>query len=147
MSELELRRHAQRDGQEDRLNDAGRARAEELGRAASDVRYAKIFLSPAQRAAQTVAWILRGSGQGLPPHAIVPGLAGTAGTIGPVVGAFFDQIPADGRGLVVGHTPLLETAVQALTGVPIAELQPGEGALLARGDDGVVTLVEEFRLA
>ena len=61
MRQLELRRHAKRDPDADRLSDEGRAQAQDLGRGA-DVEFAAIFVSPAQRAAETAAHILRGAG-------------------------------------------------------------------------------------
>ncbi len=74
MREIELRRHAKRQPGVDALSDEGRAQAEDVGRTmATD--YASIFVSPARRAAETVAWFLRASGQQLPVHAVVPGLA------------------------------------------------------------------------
>ncbi len=74
MREIELRRHAKRQSGADALSAEGRAQAEDVGRTlATD--YASIFVSPARRAAETVAWFLRASGQQLPGHAVVPGLA------------------------------------------------------------------------
>lgn len=73
MRALELRRHADNEG--DRLTDDGRARAEEVGRSLAED-YAAIFSSPAKRAAETVAWFLRGRGHQLPPtHGVTEGLA------------------------------------------------------------------------
>lgn len=73
MRSLELRRHAHNDG--DRLTDEGRARAHQIGRGLAE-HYDAIFSSPAERAAETVAWFLRGRGQQLPPtHAATEGLA------------------------------------------------------------------------
>src|ERR671937_836284 len=76
MRRLELRRHAKRDPDADKLSAPGRAQAEDVGRS-SGVKYEAVFVSPAERAAETAAWILRGAGQQLPPgHAVIPGLAG-----------------------------------------------------------------------
>ena len=73
MREIELRRHAKRQSGVDALSEEGRAQAEDVGRTlATD--YASIFVSPARRAAETVAWFLRASGQQLPGHAVVPEL-------------------------------------------------------------------------
>ena len=73
MRELELRRHAEREKDADALTAAGRARAESVGRSmAAD--YAVVFVSPAKRTAETVAWFLRGSGQPVPTHGVVAGL-------------------------------------------------------------------------
>lgn len=149
MRTLELRRHAKRDPEEDRLSPEGRAQAEELGRTIEDS-YAMVFVSPAQRAAETVALVLRGSGQKLPAHAVVPGLAGkeTDGTplaLAGVVAALLDAVPEGERALAVGHTPLIEEAVGALTGREIGPLGECEGVLLVREADGHVD-VRELRL-
>src|SRR4029079_19090632 len=68
---LELRRHAPRDAMRDALSERGRALAEDVGRARG-LRYDVVFVSPAERAAETAAWMLRGAGQQLPPdHAVI----------------------------------------------------------------------------
>jgi broad specificity phosphatase PhoE len=73
MKEIELRRHAARRKDADALSPEGRVQAESVGRTLrSD--YAFVFVSPAQRAAETAAWFLRATRQALPPHAVVPGL-------------------------------------------------------------------------
>jgi broad specificity phosphatase PhoE len=77
MKELELRRHAERQKDADALTETGRARAEDVGRG-MPTDYAVAFVSPAKRAAETLAWFLRGSGQTLPDHAVVRGLASEA---------------------------------------------------------------------
>ena len=41
-----------------------------------------VFVSPAHRAAETAAWFLRGAGQQLPDHEVVPGLGGRDATGG-----------------------------------------------------------------
>jgi broad specificity phosphatase PhoE len=70
---IEFRRHAEREKEADALSPQGRSHAEDVGRSVrSD--YAVVFVSPAKRTAETVAWFLRGSGQQLPGHAVVPGL-------------------------------------------------------------------------
>lgn len=74
MKELELRRHAERAKDVDALSPEGRAHAESVGRTLP-TDYAVVFVSPAKRAAETVAWFLRGSGQPIPSHAVVAGLA------------------------------------------------------------------------
>jgi broad specificity phosphatase PhoE len=73
MKAIEFRRHAEREKDADALSDRGRSQAEEVGRTLT-TGYAAVFVSPAQRTAETVAWFLRGSGQRLPGHAVVPGL-------------------------------------------------------------------------
>ena len=72
MRRLDLIRHAKRDPNEDRLSAAGRAQAEDVGREASDG-YDAVFVSPAARAAETAAWILRGTGRQLASHGVIDG--------------------------------------------------------------------------
>jgi broad specificity phosphatase PhoE len=67
MRALELRRHAPRDSEEDRLTPEGQRLAEAVGRSLPGG-YAAVFTSPAKRAAETAAWFLRGLGQPLPDH-------------------------------------------------------------------------------
>ena len=74
MRELELRRHAERTKDADALSAEGRAQAETVGRTLP-TDFAVVFVSPAKRTAETVAWLLRGSGQPVPTHAVVAGLA------------------------------------------------------------------------
>jgi broad specificity phosphatase PhoE len=71
---VEFRRHAARQKDADALSPEGQAQAEEVGRSLS-TDYAIAFVSPAKRAAETMAWFLRGSGQPLPPHAVIADLA------------------------------------------------------------------------
>jgi broad specificity phosphatase PhoE len=73
MRELELRRHAERAKDVDELSPDGRAHAETVGRGLP-TDYGVVFVSPARRTAETVAWLLRGSGQPVPTHAVVAGL-------------------------------------------------------------------------
>ena len=151
MERLELRRHAPRDGERDGLSDRGRAVAEDVGRARG-VRYDAIFVSPAARAAETAAWILRGGGQQLPPdHAVIPGLAGRDASGGSPEGmaagirALLDQVPDEGIGLAVSHTPLVERAATGLTGRTVEPMRECEGLLITRADDGTIS-VDELRL-
>lgn len=150
MRQLELRRHAHRDPDADRLSPEGRAAAEDLGRAAT-VAYDVVFVSPADRAAETAAWLLRGAGQQLPEHATVPGLAGrdaSGGTpAGMVAGvdALLDQVPEGGRALAISHTPFVERAALGLTGREVERFAECEGILVTRADDGSIR-VEELRL-
>jgi phosphohistidine phosphatase SixA len=147
---LEVRRHAQRDPTEDRLSAAGRAQAEDVGRdleAPFDV----VFVSPARRAAETVASMLRGAGTQLPTHAVVPGLAakdndGSPLAMAGVLSALLDAVPDPGRGLAVSHTPLIERAVLGLAALEIAPLGECEGVLLSRGADDEAVEVREIRL-
>ena len=151
MERLELRRHGPRDGERDGLSERGRALAEDVGRARV-VRYDAIFVSPAARAAETAAWIIRGAGQPLPPdHAVIPGLAGQDTSGGSPEGmaagvrALLDQVPDDGIGLAISHTPLVERAAAGLTGATVEPMRECEGLLITRADDGTIT-VDELRL-
>jgi phosphohistidine phosphatase SixA len=151
LERLELRRHAPRDGEHDALSARGRALAEDVGRARG-VRYDAVFVSPAERAAETAAWILRGAGQPLPQeHAVIPGLAGQDASGGSPEGmaagvrALLDQVPDDGIGLAISHTPLVERAAAGLTGREVEPMRECEGLLIARADDGTLT-VDELRL-
>lgn len=150
MTELELRRHARRDPTADRLSVEGRAAAEDAGREAGNagIVYAAVFVSPAQRAAETAAWFLRGAGQQLPDHGVVPGLGGQDPSGGSPEGmaagvrALLDQVPDGGRGLAISHTPLVERAAFGLTGIEVDLMAELEGILVTRSDDGAVALTE-----
>jgi len=132
--------------------------AEDLGRAAghgagqgADRSYDAVFVSPATRAAETAAWILRGAGRQLPDHSVIPGLAGRDGSGGShegmaaVVLALLDRVPEGGRGLAISHTPFVERAAFGLAGREIEPLAECEGILVTRRDDGSIEL-EELRL-
>jgi phosphohistidine phosphatase SixA len=147
---LEVRRHAQRDPDADRLSEAGRARAHEVGSTMTGG-YAVVFVSPAARAAETVAWMLRGLGEQLPDHAVIPGLAakdndGSALAMAGVLSALLDAVPDGGRGLAVSHTPLIERGVLGLVGLEIDPLAECEGVVLTRADDQAEVEVDELRL-
>lgn len=72
MRYLELRRHAPNEG--DQLTEEGRALAQRVGHSLEGP-YDAVFSSPAKRAAETVAWLLRGLGQQLPQtHGVTEGL-------------------------------------------------------------------------
>ena len=151
MEQLELRRHAPREAMRDALSERGRALAEDVGRSRGE-RYDVVFVSPAERAAETAAWMLRGAGQQLPPgHAVIPGLSGQDASGGSPEGlaagvrAILDQIPDGGLALAISHTPLVERAAFGLTGREIAPLSECEGIMVTRHDDGQIT-VEELRL-
>lgn len=150
MRTLEVRRHAKRDPASDALSAAGRAQAEDVGREL-DTTYDIVFVSPAKRTAETVAWILRGRGVQLPPHAVIPGLAGKDNDGSPlsmagVLSALLDSVPDGGRGLAISHTPLIERAVLGLTSREIEPLGECEGVVLAKTDDDAPLTVEEVRL-
>jgi phosphohistidine phosphatase SixA len=148
MRRLELRRHAKRDPDADELSAQGRAQSEDVGRS-SGVKYDAVFVSPAERAAETAAWILRGAGQQLPPdHAVIPGLAGRDETGGSPesmaagVRALLQEIPDGGRALAVSHTPFVERAMVGLTGREPSPFSECEGILITVDDDGRLEVVE-----
>jgi broad specificity phosphatase PhoE len=171
---LELRRHAPRDPEADRLSENGRALALHVGKDLPGG-YAAVFTSPAHRAAETAAWFLRGLGQQLPQeHGVAEELASpvedrwraaakAAGTgridavreqdpdlveeesrrLGEGVRRLFTHVPDGGRGLAVGHSPLIEAAVFGLTGEVIEALKECEGVALEQEED--IRLVEQYR--
>ena len=147
MKTLELRRHARRDPQADRLSPAGRADAEDVGRSTSR-RYDVVFVSPARRAAETAAWFLRGAGIQLTDHAVVPGLGGQDASGGSPEGmaagirTLLDQMPDGAAGLAVSHTPLVERAALGLTGLEVEPLAELEGLLITLDDDGGLEVAE-----
>jgi len=130
MRELELRRHAQRQKDADALTPEGRVRAEDVGRTLAG-EYAAVFVSPANRAAETVAWMLRGSGQALPSHAVVPGLvseredewraAGSAAS-----SSRLDSVMDQNPGLVAEESERLAGVVREL----FDRIKDGESALV-----------------
>ena len=148
MRRLELLRHAKRDPNEDRLSAAGRAQAEDVGREASG--YDAVFVSPAARAAETAAWILRGSGLQLASHGVIDGLAGKDATGGTPEGmaagirALLAAVPEGGVGLAVSHTPFVERAMTGLTGREPAPFAECEGIRVSQTEDGRID-VEEIR--
>ncbi|HEY7762418.1 MAG TPA: hypothetical protein VIC52_05335 [Actinomycetota bacterium] len=150
MERLELRRHATRDRDADRLAPQGRTLAEDVGRTTTRT-YDRVFVSPATRAAETAAWFLRGAMQQLPDHAVMPGLAGKDASGGSPEGmaagvrALLDQLPDGGTGLAISHTPFVERAAFGLTGAEVEPFRECEGILVIRADDGSIT-VEELRL-
>jgi broad specificity phosphatase PhoE len=60
------------------------------------------------------------------------------------VRALLAQIPEGGRGLAVGHSPLIETAALGLTGAVIEPLSECEG-ILVEEEGGRVRLAAEYR--
>ena len=147
MKVLELRRHARRDPAADRLSAEGRAQAEDLGRSLTGS-FDAVFTSPAQRAAETVAWILRGMHAQLPSHhGIVPGLAGQGTDGSPeelarVISELLDAIADGGRALAVSHTPIVEKATEGLTARRIEPLAELDGVRLTIGEDGSIDVRE-----
>src|SRR5512144_2337951 len=147
---LELRRHAHRDPTADRLSERGRAQAQSVGASLAGG-YSVVFVSPAERAAETVAWLLRGLGEQLPPHAVVPGLAavdsdGSPLAMAGVVAALLDAVPDGERGLAISHTPLIERAVLGLNATEIEPLAECEGVLLTKADEDAPVEIDELRL-
>jgi phosphohistidine phosphatase SixA len=151
VKQLELRRHARRDPNADRLSTEGRAQAEDVGRAARATTFGAVFTSPAERAAETAAWFLRGAGQQLRDHAVVPGLAGKDETGGSPEGmasgvrALLDQMDEGTRGVAFSHTPFVERAAFGLTGSEVDPMDECEGILVTLHDDGSLS-VDELRL-
>lgn len=152
MRELELRRHARRDPDADALSAEGRAQAEDVGRAARGTAYAAVFVSPAQRAAETAAHILRGAGIQLPArHAVVSGLAGRDETGGSPEGmaagirSILGEIPEGGRALAISHTPFVERAALGLAGSEVEPFGECEGILVVADEDGGIE-IRELRL-
>jgi phosphohistidine phosphatase SixA len=147
MRRLELRRHATRDPDADRLSPEGRAQAEDVGRGATSA-YAAVFVSPADRAAETAAWILRGAGAQLPDHEVVPGLAGkdadggSPESMAAGVRAMLDRVPEGGTGLAISHTPFVERAMAGLTGEEPKPFAECEGILVSREEDGGIAVKE-----
>jgi phosphohistidine phosphatase SixA len=151
VKKLELRRHARRDPSADRLTAEGRAQAEDVGRAARGTTYDAVFTSPAERAAETAAWFLRGAGQQLRDHAVVHGLAGKDATAGSPEGmaegvrALLEQTPDGGTAVAFSHTPFVERAAFGLTGREVEPMGECEGILSTLQDDGSIA-VDELRL-
>jgi broad specificity phosphatase PhoE len=173
---LELRRHAPRDPEGDRLSSDGEILAERVGMHLAGP-YHAVFTSPARRAAETAAWFLRGLGQPIPTaHGVAEGLASevedrwraaakAAGSsridaiqrtdpelvekesavLSGTVRQLMEGLPEGGRGLAVGHSPLIEAAVYGISGAVVEPLKECEGVLLV-ADVGEIRLGEEFRL-
>ncbi|HYT29552.1 MAG TPA: histidine phosphatase family protein [Actinomycetota bacterium] len=137
MKEIELRRHAQREKDADALSAEGRALAESLGRTLTGT-YDMVFVSPAKRAAETVAWLLRGSGRPLGPHAVVEGLASDREdewrSAGKAAGsARMDALMAESPKLVAEETARLAGIIDGM----LAEVPEG-GMALAVGHSPLI---------
>jgi broad specificity phosphatase PhoE len=129
---IEFRRHAEREKDVDALSARGRSHAEEVGRTLA-TGYAVAFVSPARRAAETLAWFIRGSGQQLPDHAVVPGLLSEQEdrwrAAGKAAGSSrLDAIAVEDPGLVEGERERLKAVVEELF-----ERVPEGGVALAVG--------------
>ncbi len=145
MRSLELRRHAPRDPEEDRLSKDGQGLALHVGKDLPGG-YVALFTSPARRAAETAAYFMRALGQQLPQiHGVSEELASEDDErLAAGVRAILAEVPEGGRGLAIGHTPLIEKAVFLLTGRSIEPLAECEGVLLEE-EDGEVRLGNEYR--
>lgn len=145
MRALELRRHAPRDPKEDRLSKDGQALALLIGKDLPGG-YVALFTSPAKRAAETAAFFMRALGQQLPQiHGVSDDFASDdPDRLARSVRQILAAIPQGGRGLAVGHTPLIEKAVELLTGRRVAPLAECEGVLLEE-EDGEIRLGTEYR--
>ena len=151
MKQIELLRHAPRDPDRDALSQEGRGLAASVGRDRRNVEYAAVFVSPADRAAETAAWLLRGAGRQLPPnHAVVPGLAGKDASGGSPEGlaaglrALLSELDDGDRALAISHTPFVERAAHGLTGHDVEPMRELEGILITQDDDGSISF-EELR--
>jgi len=149
MRQIELLRHAPRDPERDALSPEGRSLAAEAGRDRQGVRYDAVFVSPAERAAETVAWILRGANHQLPAaHSVVPGLAGKDATGGSPEGlaaglrSLLAELDDGDRALAVSHTPFVERAVFGLTGDEVEPMRELEGIEITQADDGSISVAE-----
>jgi len=142
---LELRRHAPRDPEADRLSKDGQALALHIGKNLPGG-YVALFTSPANRAAETAAYFMRALGQQLPQiHGVSEELASDdPDRLAAGVRKILAEIPEGGRGLAVGHTPLIEWAVLALTGEEIRPLRECEGVVLEQEEDRI-ELAGEYR--
>src|SRR5919108_2991099 len=84
--------------------------------------YEVVFVSPAARAAETAAWMLRGAHHQLPDHEVVPGLAGKDASGGSPEGmaagfrSLLERVPEGGRGLAISHHPFIERGTLGLMG-------------------------------
>lgn len=151
MKRIELLRHAPRDPERDALSPAGRSLASRVGASRADVRYAAVFVSPAERAAETAAWFLRGAGQQLPAHSVIAGLAGkdmTGGapeSLATGLRSLLAELDDGDRALAISHTPFVERAAFGLTGDEVEPMRELEGILITQADDGSIS-VEELRL-
>jgi phosphohistidine phosphatase SixA len=148
MKQIELLRHAPREPDRDHLSEAGRSLAANVGRSRENVSYGAVFVSPAQRAAETAAWILRGASQQLPSHSVVPGLAGKDASGGSPEGlaagirSLLEGLDEGDRALAISHTPFVERAAFGLTGREVELMRELEGILITQEDDGSISIQE-----
>lgn len=134
---IEFRRHAEREKDADALTPGGRSHAEEVGRTLAPS-YVAVFVSPAQRAVETAAWFLRGSGQRLPGHAVIPGLLSEQEDrwrrAGKAAGSSrLDAIAAEDSELVETERDRLKTVVEEML-----DRVPEDGTALAVGHSPLI---------
>ena len=150
MRSIELRRHADRAKDADALSPEGRVEAEDVGRTLP-TDYAFVFVSPAKRAAETVAWFLRASTQPLPPHAVVPGLGSDVedrwrAASKAAGGGRLDALLAEDPGLVNEESARLAGVVRDLFDrVPTGEraLAVGHSPLIEAAVYGLMRMIVE----
>jgi broad specificity phosphatase PhoE len=70
-------------------------------------------------------------------------VADEAKTLGDALRRVFDSLPDGGRALVVGHSPMHETAIYGVTGAIVPPISKGDGLLIVR--DGAEYRVEPAR--
>ena len=63
-------------------------------------------------------------------------VADEAKTMGEALRRVFDSLPDGGRALVVGHSPMHETAIYGLTGTVVEPISKGAGARVVQDADG-----------
>jgi hypothetical protein len=68
-----------------------------------------------------------------------------SGRLASVVRQLLEEVPDEGRGLAVGHTPLIEAAVYGLTGRLIEPLAECEGVLVEQ-EGADIRVAAEYRL-
>lgn len=164
MKTIELRRHTSNDG--DVLSPEGIADAVRIGSTLTGS-YDVVVSSGAQRATQTAACFLAGSGARVPGGVVVderfrsrredrwreiyaqtkrgdlaafieadPSFVETeAEDFALALRRTAERTPEGGCALVVGHSPMLEAAVWAVTGRFVGPLSKGEGVRLAYTDN------------
>lgn len=170
---IELRRHSVK-GPGDVLSPEGFELARRVGKTMRDKRYTHFIVSPYFRTLQTLVAFSEGAGD-FPPTPeirVEPGLFTTrlsewreaGGDIRKILESdrsklveeegkrlknllleILEEIPPDGRVLIIGHSPILECAVYALTGQLISPLRECEGVELQYDLDGRIKM-KELRL-
>lgn len=142
MRTLELRRHAPRDPDEDRVSEEGQRLAEQIGRSLPG-KYDVVWVSPARRAAESAAWMLRGLGQQLPQeHGVAEELgspvedrwraaakeAGT-GRVDAIAKVDPDLVEAEGGRLAEGTMHLLRAIPEGRRGLAVGHTPLIEAAV------------------